>query len=129
MAARDLERGGDIAAGGDSAEDTFLAGQAAGHLYRFVRGGGHHTVDILQVQHLGDEAVADALDLMRSPASAGDDITLGRFDDEDLDGGILLFEVFRRAGDCSPGALREHQRADATLRLLPDLRASSEERR
>src|SRR5581483_10639913 len=112
-----------VTAGGDAAENALLAGQAAGHFDCLVRSGGHDAIDVFQAQYLGNKTVADALDLVRPPASSGDDVALGRLYDEDLDSGILLFQVLRCPGHSSPGALRKNQRADATLCLLPDLRS------
>src|SRR5579885_487462 len=65
IAAGNLEGCRHVAAGRDAAENAFLAGKAARHLQRLVRGGGDNAIQVFDVQHFGNEAVADAFDLDR----------------------------------------------------------------
>src|SRR5579875_3665005 len=122
IAAGNFERGCDIAAGRDATENALLAGKAARHLQRLVRGGGDNPIQVFDMQHFGNEAVADAFDLMRAPGATGEDIAFGWLNGKDFDIRVLLFEVFRAAGDGAAGSLCEHKRAHLALCLLQDLR-------
>src|SRR5579884_3343022 len=123
IAAGHFEGCGHIAAGRDAAEDALLAGKTARHLQSLVGCGGDNAIQVFDVQHFGDEAVADAFDLVRAPRAAGEDIAFGWLNGKDFDIGVPLFEIFRAAGDSAAGSLREDERADLAFRLLPDFRA------
>ena len=88
MLARHLERGNDVAARRDAAEDAFFARQPLGHGDGLVGRGQHDAVEQADVEHGRDEAVADALDLVHAPGAARQQRALGRLDGIDLDRGF-----------------------------------------
>src|SRR5437660_109657 len=57
---------GDIAAGRDATEDSFLAGQATSHFDRFIRGSRDDAVQVFYVEHLWNKTITDAFDFVRS---------------------------------------------------------------
>src|SRR5690349_10868128 len=74
------------------------------------------------MQHLRNEAIADALDLVRPPRATREDIALGRFGGKDFDSRVLLFEILASASHGTSCALRQDQGANFAFALLPDLR-------
>src|SRR5581483_2580809 len=81
-----------------------------------------NAIKVLNMQHFGDETIADTLNLVRPPRAAGENIALSRLDRENLDVGILLFQVLARASNRASRSLRQHQRANFALGLLPNFR-------
>jgi hypothetical protein len=94
-----------VAAGGNTAQDSFLAREPSGHLDGVHRRNGHNPVEQVHIEDVRDESVADPLDLMWSPFAAGDDRALLWLDGEDLDVGIALAQEARNARERPASAL------------------------
>ena len=86
--------GGNVGARADAAQNAFLAGQAPRPGERLFVGHRLHAAEQAGVEILGNEAGADALDLVRAGLAAGDDRRIGR-----LDG------IWPESGDSSPGGI------------------------
>ena len=120
-------RGG---AAGDAGEDALLAHQTARHRHRLLVAHRLDPIDQRQIEVVGHEAGADALDLVRPgpQALAGDRLADHRTVDR-LHGhrhqrpAERLLDVAADAGDRAAGADTRHQHIHASIGVLPDLRA------
>ena len=87
----------------------------------------HHLVDDRQVQHVGDEAGADPLDVVLAGLqrlagqSLGDHRAGGRLDGDHLDAGFVRLERLADAGDRAAGAHAGHDDVDRAVGVAPDL--------
>ena len=79
----DLDSLGDVASRGDTYEESLLAGGPLGHGDGVVPLDGIELDQVLQ-QVAGDEVGADALDLVGSGLTVGDECGLGGFHGDDL---------------------------------------------
>src|SRR5712691_8843912 len=122
-AARQLERGRHVAAGRDAAEDAFLGGEPPRH--RQTLGGGRRDDSGKEsdVEVLGDEPVADALDAVRSPLAPDQERALVGLDRVETHPRVMLAQEAPHARERAAAALRGDERADDTSALLPDLGA------
>src|SRR6185369_12939273 len=78
-------------------------------------------IDQPAVEHVGDEVVADALDLVRLDlARTGEDRALG-IDADDLAARDLALDRARDAGDRAAGAGGHHDRVELAVALIDDL--------
>ena len=108
-----LDGSPDSSTGGDAHQNAFLvADQAAGGKGVVIFDGDDLVVD-LGVQHVGDEACADALDLVRTGGTLAQDRRGSGLNGHDLDAGILALEVLAHTGDGAAGADAGHK--DVTL--------------
>src|SRR5579885_285769 len=119
----ELQARHDVAPRGDPAEDPLFPCEPARHRDRIVRGHRDHPVDPPEIQHIRDEAIPDSFDPVRPPPAPREDRALGRFHREAEDLRSLRFEVRAHACKRPAGALRGDERVDASVCLLPDLRA------
>ena len=76
-----------------------------------------------RAQNAGNEAAADALDLMRRRLSAGQHGTVGGFDGHGFERWLLRFDVLADSGDGAAGAHAGDQDVGAAIGIVPDLRA------
>mmetsp|Transcript_36430 Transcript_36430/g.89823 ORF Transcript_36430/g.89823 Transcript_36430/m.89823 type:complete len:223 (+) Transcript_36430:560-1228(+) len=118
----ELDGGHGGGARGDAHQEPLLQRQLLGHLDGVVGPHLHHLVQQLRVQDAGDEAGADALDLVRAGAGARQHGGLPGLHRHHLDVGVLALEVAPRARDGAAGAHAAHQDVDLPCRVLPDLR-------
>ena len=88
----DLGGGAHVGAAGDAGDDALFLGQAARPLKGFFVGDLDHLVDERRVEVLGDEAGADALNLVRPGLAAGDDRRVGRLDGDRLEVRVLRLD-------------------------------------
>src|SRR5205085_2222059 len=95
-------------------------GQGPGRVERLGVADPDPLVDDLAVERLGDEVLADPLDLPRAGRVAREDRALGVGADH-ADGGVLLLEVAADARDRPAGADTRDERGHAAPGLLPDL--------
>ena len=113
---------------GDAHQQTLFLGQAQGHGDRLVIGHLLHLVDHGHVQVLGDEAGADALDLVGtgldrfSVDGLGDHRAVAGFHGDGFDrlAGFVL-DVAGHTGDGAAGADTSDQHIDGTVTVVPDL--------
>ena len=108
----ELERGGDVAAAGDAAEDAFLGGEAAGGVDALLRGGRDDAGEVGDVEVPRHEAVADALDAVMAPLAPGEERALGGLHGVEAYRRVLAAEIAAHAGDEAARALRVHEGAD-----------------
>ena len=80
-----LSAAADGGSGGDADQQAFLFGQAAGVVERLLVGDLDDFVDQLGVQHAGDKAGADSLDLVRAGLAAGEHGAVGGLDGDGLE--------------------------------------------
>ena len=120
---RQLDGRPDGRAGGDAHQHTLgMADQLAGGEGVVVRDGDDLVID-LRIQHVGDKARADALDLVAAGVALAQDGGILRLDGDDLDVRILLFQISARAGDGTAGADARDEDVDLSVGVLPDLGA------
>ena len=78
-------------------------------------------VDDLAIEDLGNEAGADALDIVRARLLAGQYGRVGRLDRDDARGGVALFEHLSNSRDGPAGANAGDERRDITVDGLENL--------
>ena len=108
-------------AGGHPGQHPLGTGQLPGGGIGLVAGDGHHLVHHPHVQGAGDEARADALDLMGPRPAAGEDGGLSRLHRHHADGGVLLLQIAARASDGAAGTHSRHQHVHAAVGVPPQL--------
>ncbi len=114
-----FDSGGEGGTGGDADRDALgLREQFGGGEGLFAGGAVHFVVDG-RVECLGDEPGADALDLMGARAALGQDRGVVRLDGDDLDGSLLLLQVFAGARDGAAGADAGNEDVDRAGRGSP----------
>ncbi len=118
-----LDRGRDGCAGADAHEHAKVGRELLLGRDGIVGGHGHDLVHHGRVVGLGDEARANALDLVAACRLARQDLGLGRLDGDALDGGLLLLQELGRAGDGAAGADARDHKVDGALGVTPDLGA------
>src|SRR5262245_22081570 len=114
-------------AGADAAENAFLARQLPGHGERIVVVHLDHFVDDAEVQHVGHEARADALNLV--PAGLQrlslhllrDDRAGDRLHRNRLERRFALLDDFADAGDGAAGADAGDEDVDLAVGVAPEL--------
>jgi len=116
----DLEAGPDGGAGadadGDAVELDDLLGDRAGLVFLHL----DDLVDDLGVEHGGDEAGADALELVRAGGTAGEDGRTGGLDGDDLHAGLAGLQHLADAGDGAAGADAGNHEVNLTVGVVPD---------
>ena len=118
-----LDGSPDGSTGRDAHQNAFLvADQAAGGKGVVIFDGDDLVVD-LGVQHVGDEACADALDLVRTGGTLAQDRGGSRLNGHDLDAGILALEVLAHTGDGAAGADAGYKDVNLAVGVVPDLGA------
>ena len=122
-AARQLQRGRDVTARRDAAEDPVLRRQAPRHRQALGGRGGDDAGQERHVEVVGDESVADALDAVRPPFPARQERALLGLHGVEAYARIALAQVASDARERPAAALGGDERADDTAALLPDLRA------
>ena len=80
-------------------------------------------VDEVGVEDAGNEAGADALDLVRAGLAAGEHGAVGRFDGDGLELWLALLDVAGDAGDGAAGADAGDEDVDLAVGVIPDLGA------
>jgi hypothetical protein len=110
----------DSGARGDANEDAFLFGEAAGHGEGFIVGDLNDLVDELGVEDLGDEAGADALDLVRAGLAAGEDGAVGGFHGDGPEVGVAGLHVLADPGEGSSGADAGDEDVGGAVGVVPD---------
>src|SRR5579884_3156101 len=116
-----LNRRPDRGAGGDAREDTFLFGQAAGHLHGILVLYGDDLVNDLGIENVGNEARADALDRMRAFGFAAQDRRGRRLNGDALEAGLARLDDVADARDGAAGADSGHQDIALSFRVPPYL--------
>src|SRR5262245_66483697 len=107
----ELQCGGDVATGRDAAEDAFLGRQPARHRQTLVGGRRDDTREDGDVEVLGNEPVADALDAVRPPLAAREQRALLGLDGIEPHARVALAPEAPPAGERAAPALRETGRA------------------
>ena len=117
-----LDGSPDSSTGGDAHQNAFLVADQAASGKGVVIFDGNDLVVDLGVQHVGDEACADALDLVRTGGALAQDRGGSGLNGHDLDAGILALEYWptpvmvRR---CDAG----YKDVDLAVGVVPDLGA------
>src|SRR5919107_4448082 len=101
---RQLERGRHGRAARHPGQDPLPRGEQVRVLDRLLVGAGEHLVDDVQVEDLGNEARADALDAVRARAPAGQHGGRRRLDADDERVRVAILERLAHAGDRAAGA-------------------------
>lgn len=119
-------------AGAAADQQALLGDQPARELERLAVLGLVPLVDDLAVEHIGDEVVADALDLVAlvhvllvERLGQGEDAAVGVCGD-DLDILVVLLEAAGDAGDGAAGAGAGDDGGDGAVGLVPDLLGGAE---
>ena len=123
----ELEGGVDGGAGGDADQDAFLFGQAAGHGEGVVVGDLDDLVDEVGVEDFGDEAGAEAGDLVRAGRAAGEDGAIGGLDGDGPEVGVAGLDVLADAGEGAAGADAGDEDVGGAVGVVPDLGAGGVE--
>ena len=110
-------------AAGDPAQHALAAGGEARGLDRVLVVDGDDLVEQVAVQHRRDEARADALDLVRAGAPAGEHRRGRGLDGDHLDVLVALLQERAGAGDRAAGADAGDEVVDLAVQRLPQLRA------
>src|SRR5436853_5910494 len=118
---RQLQRGRDVAAGRDAAEDAFFRGEPPRHRQALGGRRGDDPGQESDVEVLGNEAVADALDAVRPPLASRQQGALLGLDRVEPHARVLLAQEAADAGERAAAALRGDKGADDSAGLLPDL--------
>src|SRR5207237_258943 len=111
----------------NAAQPALLARQLAGHRERVLVGHLHHLVDDADVEHAGDEAGADALNLVPPRLQLlalhllRDHRAGHRLDRDRLETGLALLEDLADAGDGAAGADAADQDVRLAVGVAPDL--------
>ena len=128
----DFDGGADIGAGADPDEEAFLFGEASSHGEGVVVGDLNAlgdligTLGIFEVEIIGDEACACALDFVwpwfKGLASKGlrDDGRVFGFDGDGLEGGFAGEEGFDAAGDGATGTDGGDEDIDLAIGIVPE---------
>ena len=104
--------------GGDADQHAlFSADELAGGKGVFIGDGKDLVIDP-GVEHIGDEARADALDLMCARNALGQDRGAFRLDGDDLDGRVACLEIAADAGDGAAGADAGDEVVDLAVGIL-----------
>ena len=114
---------------GDAHQQAFLLGQAQGHGNGLLVGHLLHLVDHGEVEVLGDEAGADALDFVGTGFDGftvhglGDHRAVGRFNGHGFDRlARFILDVTGDAGDGATGADAGHEHVNGAIAVVPDFR-------
>ena len=118
----ETERGGDIGAAGDAAEDAFLTDQASGGFECLVIGDDIDLIVDLHIQIGWNQTVANAHLKMRADASAGENSGIFRFYGPNADIGVEGLERFTDAAERAAGADAGAEAVDRLADLLHDLK-------
>ena len=86
-------------------------------------GHGDDLIIDLGVQHIGDKACADALNLVGTCMAFAEDGRILRLHGNDLHTGLLALEILAHAGQGAAGTDAGHEHVYSAVRILPDLRA------
>src|SRR5262249_35502325 len=113
------QRRGYVGARGAAEQHALVAGDVAGDLEALGVAHAQPLVHDLAVERLGHVVLADALDLPRLAAAAGEDRPVGVGAD-DLDVGVLFLEVPADTRDRAAGADAGNEHGDPPVGLLPD---------
>jgi hypothetical protein len=122
----DLESGVDVGSGGDACEDAFFFGEAACHGEGVVVGDLDDFGDDGEVEVIGDEASAGALDFVRgwddgvAGEGLGDDWAGFWFDGDGGEGRFVVAERAGDAGDGAAGADGGDEDVDVAAGIVPD---------
>src|SRR5437588_763076 len=111
-ALRHLERRPAVRSGRDAEQHAFLARQPPRELRGVLIGDRDDLVDDLEVEILGHEARADALNLVIARLSPGDHWRRRRLDRDDARAGTLLLQHLPDAGDRPTRADAGDERVD-----------------
>ena len=103
VAGGELSGGPEVGAGGDTDEEAMIAAELACGFDGVFVGDFDDFVDEIDIEDGGDEAIANALDLVEAWFVAQEGGGVFGFDGDDTDVGVLLFEV---GADALEGAAR-----------------------
>ena len=106
----------------DAHQQAFFGGQASRHHQRIVARNLHDLVDVISTQNAGDEAGANALNLMRRRLATGEYSTLDRLDRNRFERGLARLDVLRDSGDGASGADARDEDIHLAIGVGPNLR-------
>src|SRR5205823_1202316 len=116
----------DRSAAADAAQDALLPRQPARHLEGRIVVDLDHLVDDAKVQHAGNEAGADALDLVRAGLERlavhllRDDRAVRRLDGDRLEARLARLDDLADAGDGAAGADARDEDVHLAVGVAPD---------
>ena len=113
----------------NSYQKAFFLGQTQGHFDRLLIGDLLHAIDHGEIEILGNEASADALNFVWAWLESltihglGDHRAVAWLNGNRGDGlALLLLDVTRDTGDGAPGANAGNKDIDRSIAVIPDLR-------
>ena len=110
----------DCRACGNPNQEPFRAGQFLGGRVGVFICCGENLIQNIGVENIRHKSGADALDFMRAGLSLADDRGRSGFHPDDPDAGIVGFQSFACAGDCSAGPNARNKEVDFPIGILPD---------
>ena len=125
--ARDLECCMHRRTGRDANQDAFLFGEAARHGERLVVGDLEDLVDQFGLEDVGDEASAEACDLVGAGLAAGEDGAVGGLDGDGPEVGVAGLHVLADAGEGAAGADAGDEDVGGAVGVVPDFGAGGVE--
>src|SRR5699024_2854852 len=119
----DLQRGLQVRAGRNAAEDALLRGELTGHRDGVLVGDGDDLVEDVAVEDLRHEVGAEALDLVRAGLVLGEQRGRGRLDGHQLHVLLVAAQGAAGAGNGAAGADARDEVIDVAVGVLPNLLA------